>query len=191
MMFAYGPELYEFQSWGAAGDGEFLLDNHALATNLLSHKLAHMHGGAGPNEPSPSRVASPTGSGALHSPKSSPASSHSRTPSHVTNIVRSRSNSVSSTSSQTVEIKLPVGSGDEGGKDSKSTSQDGSETNEESEAGSGDEAPGDGDCQDSRGSYTEGSSGGDEEAKGSSSDTRESSSQSSYSSLETDSEILA
>ena len=38
MMFAYSPELYELQSWGAARDGEFLLDNHAWAANLLSHK---------------------------------------------------------------------------------------------------------------------------------------------------------
>ena len=29
MMFAYGPELYELHSWGAAGDGDLLLDNHA------------------------------------------------------------------------------------------------------------------------------------------------------------------
>ena len=61
MMFAYGPELYELQSWGASGDGELLLDNHAWATNL-SHKLTCMHGGAGSNKPSPSRVASPIGS---------------------------------------------------------------------------------------------------------------------------------
>ena len=53
MMFAYGPELYKLQSLGAAGDGELLLDNHAQAANLLSHKLGHMHGGVGPNEPSP------------------------------------------------------------------------------------------------------------------------------------------
>ena len=90
-----------------------------------------MHGRAGLNEPCPSRVASPAGSAALHSPGTSPASSCSRTPSRGTNIVRSHSNSVSSASSQTVELKLPAGSGDEGGEDSKSTSQDGSETNEE------------------------------------------------------------
>ena len=42
-MFAYGPELYELQAWGAAGDRAFHLDNHARATNLLSHKLACIH----------------------------------------------------------------------------------------------------------------------------------------------------
>ena len=71
-MFAYGPELYKLQSWGTARDGEFLLDNHAQATNLLSHKLVHMHSEAGPDEPRPSRAASPTSSTALCSPMSSP-----------------------------------------------------------------------------------------------------------------------
>ena len=118
MMFTYGPELYELQSWGAAGDGELLLDNHTQATNLLSHKLAHMHGGVGPNKASPSSIASPASSGAPHSS----ASSCPRNPSCGTNIVRSHSNSASSPSSQTVELKLPAGSGDEGGEDSKSTS---------------------------------------------------------------------
>ena len=91
MMFAYGPELYELHSWGAAGDGDLPLDNHAQATNLLSQKLAHMHGGVGPNEPSPSRVSLPMGSVAHHSP----ASSDPRTPSLGTNIARSCSNSAS------------------------------------------------------------------------------------------------
>ena len=127
---------------------------------------------------------------ALHPPMTSPASSHPRTPSHGTNIEGSRSNSASSPSSQTVELKLPAESGDEGGKDSKSTSQDDSETNEEGEADSGDKAPGDGEHQDAGGSNTESSSGGDEEAEGSSSNTGESSSQSSYSSSETNGEIL-
>ena len=102
------------------------------------------------------------------------ASSCPRTPSCRTNIERSHSNSASSPDSQTVELKLPAGSGDEGGKDSKSTSQHDSKTNEEGEADSGDEAPGDGECQDGGGSDTESSSGSDEEAKGSSSDTGES-----------------
>ena len=104
MMFAYGPELYKVQAWGAAGDGELLLDNHARATNLLSCKLACMHGEAGSNKPSPSRVASPTSSGAHQSP----ASSHPRTPSLGTNIVRSCSNSASSPGSQAAELKLPA-----------------------------------------------------------------------------------
>ena len=90
-----------------------------------------MHGGVGSNEPSPNRVASPTGLVALHSPMTLPASSCSRTPSHRTNIVRSCSNTASSAGSQVVELKSPAGSGDEGGKDSKSTSQDGSKTNQE------------------------------------------------------------
>ena len=33
-MFAYSPELYELQTWGATGDGGFHLDNHAQAANL-------------------------------------------------------------------------------------------------------------------------------------------------------------
>ena len=190
-MFTYSPELYEFHSWGATGDGELLLDNHARVANLLAHKLACMQGRAGPNEPSPSRVASPAGSVAPHPPMTLPASYHPRTPSHGTNIERSCSNSASSPGSQAVELKLPAGSGNEGSEDSKSTSQDDSETNEESKADSGDEAPGDGECQDGGGSDTESSSGGDKEAKGSSSDTGESSSQNSYSSSETDGKILA
>ena len=73
VMFTYSSELYELQSWGAAGDGELLLDNHAWAVNLLSHKLACMHGGVGPNEPSPSRVTSPAGSGLfIHQPAPAP-----------------------------------------------------------------------------------------------------------------------
>ena len=186
-MFTYGTELYELQSWGAAGDGELLLDNHAQAANLLSHKLACMHDGAGSNEPSPSRVASPISSAAHHSP----ASSCHRTPSHGTNIVRSCSNSASSPGSQTAELKPPTGSGDEDSKDSKSNSQDDSETNGEGEDDSEDEAPGNGQCQDGGDSDTESPEGSDEKAEESSSDTGESSSQSSYSSLETDGEIPA
>ena len=45
-VFAYGPELYELQTWGVTGDGGFHLDNHSWATNLLSYKLACIHGGA-------------------------------------------------------------------------------------------------------------------------------------------------
>ena len=102
---------------------------------------------SGPYKPGPSKVALPTGSVALHSPMTSPASSRSRTSTHGTNIVRSHSNSASSTGSKIVELKLPAGSRGEG-KDSKSTSKDGSETNEEGGAGCGDKAPGDGECQD-------------------------------------------
>ena len=180
MMFAYSPELHEFQSWAAAGDGKLLLDNHAWATNLLSCKLACMHGRVGSNEPSPSRVASPTGSAAHHSP----ASFCPRTPSLWTNIVRSHSNSAFSPSSQTAELKLPAGSGDEGSKISKSIPQDDSKTNEEGRDDYEDEAPGDGECQDGGDTDTESS-------EESSSDTEESSSQSSHSSSETDGEIPA
>ena len=41
-MYAYSPELYELQTWGATGDGGFHLDNHAQATNLLSHAGAYL-----------------------------------------------------------------------------------------------------------------------------------------------------
>ena len=170
MMFAYGPELYEFHSWGAAGDGDLLLDNHTWADNLLSHKLAHMHGGLGSNEPSPSRVASPAGSAAHHLP----ASSHPRTPFLRTNIVRSCSNLASSHGSQTTELKLPARSGDQCGKDSKSICQDDGKTNEEGGDNYEDEAPG-----------AEGEDTDTESSEESSSDTGESSSQSSHSSLET------
>ena len=83
MMFTYGPKLYELRSWGAAGDGDFHLDNHAQAANLLSHKLACMYSGTGPHAPNPNRIASPAGSAALHSPMPSPSRSrsHSKTPS--------------------------------------------------------------------------------------------------------------
>ena len=180
MMFAYGPELYELHSLGAAGNGDLLLDNHAQAANLLSCKLAHMHDGVGSYEPSTSRVASPTGSVAHHSP----ASSCPITPSLGTNIVRSHSNSASSHSSQTTKLKLPARSGDEGGKDSKSICQDDSETNEEGRDHYEDEAPEDGECQDGEDTDTKSS-------EESSSDTEESSSQSSHSSSETDGKIWA
>ena len=64
MMFAYGPELYELQTWGAAGDRGFHLDNHIWAANLLFHKLAHIHGRVGSARASPSRVTSPASSAA-------------------------------------------------------------------------------------------------------------------------------
>ena len=57
MMFAYGFKLYELQTWEDTGDGEFHLDNHTWAANRLSHKLACIHGGAGFDRASPSRVA--------------------------------------------------------------------------------------------------------------------------------------
>ena len=116
-MFAYGPKLYELQTWGATGDGGFHLDNNAQATNLLFHKLAHIHGGAG-----------------------SPARFCSKTPSHRTSLVRSHSYSASSAGSHAAASQSPAGSGGKDHEDTKSTSQDGSGTNDESAAGSG-EAP--------------------------------------------------
>ena len=47
VMFAYGLELYQLQSWSAAGDMSYLLDSHAQTTNLLSHKLACRYNGVG------------------------------------------------------------------------------------------------------------------------------------------------
>ena len=69
-MFTYGPESYDFKTWSTTGDEEDLPDNNAWVTNLLSHKLACMADGAGPDDPSPIRAASPQ----------SPSRSHSRTP---------------------------------------------------------------------------------------------------------------
>ena len=142
-MFAYGPELYELQTWGATGDGGFHLNNHAQAANLLSHKLAGIHGGAGSDRANPSGVASPASSVAPHSSTSLPARSRSRTPLHGTSLVRSYSHSASRTSSHAAASGSLAGSGGEGDEDSKSTSQDGSETDDESMAGSDDEVPGD------------------------------------------------
>ena len=189
MMFAYGFELYELQTWGDTGDGGFHLDNHTWAANLLSHKLANIHGGAGFDRASPSRVASPTGSVAPHSSTSSPARSHSRTPPHRTSLVRSNSHSASSTSSHTAVPELPAGSGSEGHKYSKFTSQDGDGTDDESAAGSDDESLGDDEYQASESSNSTSSSSDAEEAKRSGGEVEESTSQSSQSSFESDGEM--
>ena len=61
LMFAYGPESYDFQTWSTARDREYLLDNDTWATNLLSCKLVCMTDGAGPDDPSPIRATSPAG----------------------------------------------------------------------------------------------------------------------------------
>ena len=143
MMFAYGPKLYELQTWGAAGDGGFHLDTHARATNLLSHKLAHINGAASSDGASPSRVTSPASLAAPHSSTSSPARSHSRTSLHGTSLVRSCSNSAFSTHSHAAAPESPAGSSGKGHEDSKSTFQDGDGTDNESTASSDDEAPGD------------------------------------------------
>ena len=86
-MFAYGPQSYNFQTWSTAGDGNYLLDNDAWATNLMSHKLAHMAGRADPDDPSPIRAASPASlasSAVPLSPAHSPSRSHCRTPIYET-----------------------------------------------------------------------------------------------------------
>ena len=101
LMFTYGPESYNFQTWSAAGDGDYLLDNEAQATNQLSCKLVCMAGRAGPDDPSPIRAASPAGlasSAAPLSPAHSPSRSCSRTPNHET-----ESDSVSQEDSESEE----------------------------------------------------------------------------------------
>ena len=123
MMFTYGPELDELQSWSTAGDVNYLLYSHAQAANLLSCKLAHMYNGAGPDDPSLSRAASPTSAATLNSPAHSPTRSHScsRTPSHETKMEKSHSSSMSSTHSQEIKPKSPAGSGGEDSDGSNST----------------------------------------------------------------------
>ena len=205
MMFTYGPELYELQSQGTAGDWDFHLDSHTQAANLLSHKLVYMHSRVGPDAPSPNRIASPASSATLCSPMPSPSRScsHSKTPSRGTKMVRSQSHSVSSTGSQAVELKSLAGSGGDDSKGSESTCQGGSETNEEDGASSGGKATGNGEGQDGGSSNIENSANGeiadvpeleedyDEETKGTSSETEESDSESSSSSSESDIEIPA
>ena len=142
-MFAYDPELYELQTWGATGDGGFHLDTHAQAANLLSHKLACINGRAGSGRANPSRVTSPASSVAPHSSTSLPARSRSSTPHYRTSLVRSCSHSASSTHFHAAAPESPAGSSGEGCEYSKSTSHDGDGTYDKSVAGSDDEAPGD------------------------------------------------
>ena len=203
MMFTYGLEFYELKSWGTAGDGDFHLDSHAQASNLLSHKLVHMYSRAGPYAPSPNRIASPTSPATLHSPRPSPSRScsHSKTPSCGTKMVRSQSHSASSTSSQAVELKSLAGSGGDVSKGSESTYQGDSKTDEEDGAGPGVEVPRDREGQDGESSGIESSNDGettdvaeleedhDEETKGASRETADSDSKSSSSSSESDVEI--
>ena len=205
MMFAYGPELYELWSWGTAGDGDFHLDSHAQAANLLSHKLACMYSRVGPHTPSPNRIASPAGSATIHSPRPSPSRScsHSKIPSCGTKMVRSWSHSTSSTSFHAVELRSPAGSGGDDSKGSESTCQGDKETNEEDGAGPGGKAPGDAEGQESESSNIESSNASeitdvaeleedhDKETEGTSSEMEESDSESNSSSLESDVEIPA
>ena len=155
MMFTYGPELYE--SWSTAGDVNYLLDSHAKATNLLSCKLACMYSKAGPDDPSPSRAASPMLNSLAHLPTRS--RSHSRTPSHETKMERSCSSSASSTHSQEVKPKSSAGSGGEDSDGSHSTSQEGRKTNEKDKAGSDGKASRNGEGSDGGSSDSEGSDG--------------------------------
>ena len=178
-----------FRLGGTTRDGGFHLDNHALATNLLSHKLVCIHGGAGSVRASPSRVASPAGSVAPHSSMSSLARSRSRTPPHRTSLVRPCSHSVSSTSFCAAAPGSPAGSTGEGHEDSKSTSQDGSETDDKSMASSDDEAPGDDEHQASEGSDAANSSSDVKEAERSGSEVEGSTSQGSQSSSESNGEM--
>ena len=143
LMFTYGPKLYELQPWSAAGDVDYLLESHTQATNLLSHKLACMCDRAGPDDPSPSRAASPASSAAPNSLAHLPTRSHScsRTPPCKTKMERSHSSSVSSTHSQEIKPKSPVGSGGKDSDDSDSTSKDGNKTDEEDKADSDGKAP--------------------------------------------------
>ena len=188
-MFAYSRELYELQTWGATGDGGFHLDNHTWATNLLSHKLARIHGRAGSDRASPSRVASPTSSAAPHSSMSLPARCHSQNPPHRTSLVRSHSHSSSSTGFHAAVSGSLAGSSGRSHEDSKSTSQDGSETDNESMASSDDKAPGDDEHQAGEGSDAANSSSDVEEAKRSGSEAEGSTSQGSQSSLESNGEM--
>ena len=71
LMFAYGPESYDFQTWSTTRDGEYLLDNDAWATNLLSCKLACMAEGAGPYDPTHQSCLTSWLSQLIHAPLSS------------------------------------------------------------------------------------------------------------------------
>ena len=189
MMFAYSPELYELQTWGVTGDGGFHLDTYTWATNLLSHKLVCINGGASSGRDSSSGVTSPTGLVAPHSSTSSPARSHSRTPPHRTSLVRSHSDSASSTCSHTTAPESPAGSSGKGHEDSKSTSEDGDGTDDESVAGFDDEAPGDDEHQASESSDSANSSSNVKEVKRPGSEAEGSTSQGSQSSLESNGEM--
>ena len=206
LMFTYGPESYNFQTWSATGDGDYHLDNDAWATNLLSHKLACMADGAGPNDPSPTRVASPAGlasSATPPSPAHSPSRSCSRTPACKTEKERSCSSSASCTHSQGTKPKSLVASGGEDGHDSDSAFQEGNESEEKDEADSDGRAPGDSEGSDGGSSDRDGSGssgkisdadGQDEDSDGetdeSGSETEESDTESCSSSSEADDESL-
>ena len=79
--------------------------------SLLSHKLTCMYNGVGPDDPSPSRAASPVLNYLAHSPIRS--RSFSRTPSCETKLERSHFSFMSSTHSQEIKPTSLAGSGGE------------------------------------------------------------------------------
>ena len=89
--------------------------------------------GASSDKAGPSRGPSPTGSTALWSLASLPARSHSVTPSHGTSLVRSYSNSVSSTSSHDSASDSPTASNNKD-HDSRSTCHEGDGTDDKGTA---------------------------------------------------------
>ena len=204
LMFTYGPESYDFQTWSAAGNGDYLLDNDTWATNLLFRKLAHMAGRAGPDDPSLIRTASPTSSASSAVPRSpaySPSRSHSRTRICKTEKERSCSSSASSTHFQETKPESPVASDGEDGNEGDSASQEGNESEEKDQADSNGGAPDYSKGSDGGSSDGEGSGGGgeisdanghDEDSDGetdeSGSETEESDTESSSSSSESDDE---
>ena len=149
----------------------------------------------GPDDPSPSRAASPAGSAAgspAHLPTRS--GSHSRTPPCETKMERSHASFASSTCSKEAKPKSPAGSGGKDSDDSDS-SQEGNKADEEDEANSNGKAFGHGEGSDSRSSDSEDSDDSGEiadhdgEAKESTSEAEGSDAESSSSSSETDGEI--
>ena len=139
-MFTYGPEVYELHPWGSAGDSRFNLDTDTHAINLLTQKLAELRDGAGSDKVPPSRGPSPTGSTALQCTASSLARSHSVTPSHRMSLVRSCSNSTSSTSSHDSTSDSPMAS-DHKGPYRRSTSPEGDGSDNNSVANSAGDTP--------------------------------------------------
>ena len=143
-------------------DLEYLLDNDARATNLLSSKLVHMADGAGPDNPNPIRAASPAGSAVAPSQAHSPSRSCSRTPICETEKERSHSSSASSTHSQETKPESLVTSDSEVGNNNDSASQEGNESEETDEVDSDIGVRDDSEDSDGDGSDEEGSDGGNQ-----------------------------
>ena len=139
-MFAYSPEVYELHPWGGAGDGRFNLDTDTHAVNLLTQKLVELHGRAGSDKVTPSRSPSPTGLTAQQCTASSLARAHSVTPTHRTSLLRSHSDSTSSTSSHDSTADSPTAS-DHESPYNRSTSPESDGSNNNGVADSGGKAP--------------------------------------------------